>query len=329
MIVDRARWIEHFQGYVVDGCAVGAGRQYFFLLQPDEGDDADDGLPTRLLFADADRAFDAKRFVRGSVDFKTAGLVFDPAGSAFLTIGLAGEVFSYDGQRGRNEAALPMALATSSLRAVVHGLGRVGTSVYAAGWPHKVWRRRGVDAWEVLSSGLPADRLRDTDDIAEALHEKRLRAVAGFGDDDLYVAGDGGEIWQWDGTRWHRRAAQASAAFVAACVAGDRVFLADDTGVVWAGRGDTWTRVSTRPAYPVADMAWFDGRLWCGMANGALDRLEGTRFVSAGAPSAVSPGIHHLDVSPDGSCFVAAGRWGAARYDRAGWQVLFGGTMPR
>ncbi len=325
LMIDRTTWLEHFDGHVVDGCAVGGGRRYFFLLRP-VITDADEA-PVRLVFVDADRPLGAKRFVRGAITFSPAGVVFDPAG-LFLTIGLGGEVFSYDGQRGNNEPAMPMAIARSELRAVVRGLGRVGATVYAVGWPHRVWRRRGVGQWDVLSAGLPADQLRD-DDIVNALREKRLRAVAGFGDADLYAAGDGGEIWHWDGARWRRQATPASVAFVAACAADDRLFLADETGAIWSGRGERWTRLTSAPPFPVVDLAWYRGQLWCGMENGALERLDGSRLVSAEAPSAVSPGIQHLDVAPDGSCLVAAGRWGATRHDASGWQVLVGGTEPQ
>lgn len=328
MIVDRVRWMEHFDGHVVDGVAVADDRRYFFLLLPDEDEETDDGA-TRVVFADAARALDAKRFVRGAVSFKTAGVVFDPASGSFLTLGLGGDVFAYDGQRATNESALPVGLKASDLRAVVHGLGRVGKTLYAAGWPHRVWRRRGANAWDVMDAGFPPDRLRETDDIVEALHEKRLRAIAGLADDELYAVGDGGEIWQWDGRTWRRRGSPVQSALVAACAAVDRVYLADETGVLWVGRGDEWARATDRPPYPVADMAWFDGRLWCGMTNGALQQLQGRRLVTGGAPAAVSPGIHHIDVAPDGSCLVAAGRWGAARYDGSRWQVLVGGTAPR
>lgn len=328
MIVDRTRWAEYLEGYVVEDVAVGDGRRGFFLLEPDVDLDAPDRPPTRLLHVDADRPMDARRFVKGTVDFKTAGLAFSPAGGEFLVIGLAGEVFAYDGARGKNEPSLPMTLDGSDLRAVVHGVDRVGSTVYATGWPNRVWRRRGAGVWDVLSAGLPPARLGPADDVVQALQEKRLRALAGFADDDLYAFGDVGEIWHWDGTRWQRRATPGREAFVAACAAGERVFATDERGAIWSGRGEGWTRVTQPPPYAIADLAWFDGRLWCGMANGPLNRLEGTRLVGAGAPAAVSPGIHRLDVAPDRSRLVAAGRWGATQFDGARWQVLFGGTAP-
>jgi hypothetical protein len=43
----------------------------------------------------------------------------------------------------------------------------------------------------------------------------------------------------------------------------------------------------------------------------------------------VAPGIRHIDVALDGSSLMAAGRWGVARHDASGWQVLIGGTAPR
>ena len=328
MIVDRVRWTESFEGYFVDGCAVQDARRYFFVMPPDRDLDDDDAPPTRLLYVNADRAIDARRFVRGSLNFSSAGLVFSPQGGEFVAIGLGGEVFSYDGDRGKNEAELPMVLPTTDLRAVVHGVGRVGGTVYATGWPHRVWKRRGAGAWDTLTAGLPPARLGPSADIVTALHENRLRAIAGFDDDDLYAVGDGGEIWQWVGARWRRRAAPCKEAFLAASAAYDRVFLADETGALWTGRSERWTRVTGPQPYPITDLAWFAGRLWCGFANGALKRLEGARVAGAGAPSAVSPGIHHLDVAPDGSCLVAAGRWGAALHDGARWRVLFGGTAP-
>lgn len=329
MIVDRTRWLEYFDGYFVDGCAVKDAQRLFFLMQPDVDQDADPLPPARLLYARADRPVDQKRFVRGHVDFVPAGLAFAPHSDAFVIVGNRGEVFSYDGSSGNNEPDLPTTITGSDLRAAVHGLGRVGRTLYVVGWPRRVWRRRSGGGWDQLSAGLPAaEHLGPSDDVTKALFAQRLRAVAGFSDDDLYVAGDAGEIWRWDGSLWRRQAVLKADALVAACAADDRIFIADATGALWSGRGERWTRVTEASPYPIADLAWFGGRLWCGMQNGALDRLDGARLTSADAPSEVSPGIQHLDVAPDGSCLVAAGRWGAALHDGTRWRTLFGATAP-
>ncbi len=329
LIVDRARWQEYFDGYFVDGCAAMNDHEWFFLLRWEEDDDSDDPLPIRLLFVDARRALSERRFVRGSVNFSAMGVVSAPSSGDFVVVGQDAHAFRYDGSRGSTEVELPAAIPGSDLRAVVHAAGRIGSVAWAAGWPRRVWRRRAPGEWEIVSAGLPAPQhLGASDDIVKAAFSQRFRALAGFDERDVYVGGDEGELWHWDGVAWSRRAIAATTEFTAACAADDRVFLADATGALWVGRDREWSRLTDPAPYPIVDLAWFAGQLWCGHQTGGLDRLEGKRLVASGAPSEASPGLQHLDVAADGSCLLAAGRGGAALYDGRSWRALFGRAAP-
>lgn len=329
MIVDRARWTSFFDGYAAVDCAVMDPARIFFVLDPDGGDGAEDA-GTRLLFARLGRAMDDRRFVVNRPGFAVSGIAFGPERTEFVATSLAGDVFRYDAATAVVESGIPRRIPGSDLGAVVHGVTRVGGALYAFGWPHRVWRRNGPDAWTPLAAGLPAPpSLQTSAQQVEAIYSRRFRAVAGFGADDLYAVGDAGEVWHWSGARWTRRPFPSDEPLVAACAAGGRLFVAGQSGTLWAGRQARWTSVHDSAPYPFEDLAWFADRLWCGASNGALHVLEGDRLVSAGAPAAVSPGINHLDVAPDGSGLVVAGRGGAALHDGATWRVLFGATAPR
>jgi len=71
----------------------------------------------------------------------------------------------------------------------------VGTRVIAVGMQRQVYVRSETGQWSAARAGLPPFGEGDT---------SGFEAVAAVSPTEVYAAGWGGEIWRFDGARWHR-----------------------------------------------------------------------------------------------------------------------------
>ncbi|UXY13674.1 hypothetical protein N8I74_10095 [Chitiniphilus purpureus] len=74
---------------------------------------------------------------------------------------------------------------------------------------------------------------------------------------------------------------------------------------------------------PFKDMAWFDGRLWCGSDYGLWVLQDGKLINPPDQPAAVRNACGVIDVSPDGKVMLTASPHGASLYDGRTWTLLF------
>ncbi len=329
MILDREHWERYCAGYTVYDCAfIDAVRTCFVMVEDTDSPHRDPLPRTRFLLARADKPRDQKRFALSEFgNFGFTEVAFGPAANELVAVDTGQQVFSYDRARAGQEVDIPRAIPSTTFLATTRKVVRVGKSIYAMGWPRRVYRRTGFENWALLNNGMPLPRRltsSNEDDLVEALTSYRLNDLAGFSEKDMYVVGDAGEVWHFDGTRWSRCAFPTNQRLcTVACGADDKVYVTTQTGSVWAGRGNVWKLVvDVENSLPFRDSAWFAGKLWCGSDYG-LWTVEGDELVRADIPSEIFLVSGRIDISPDGRYMLTAGSRGAALFDGTRWELLF------
>ncbi len=116
----------------------------------------------------------------------------------------------------------------------IRGLKRVGERLYAVGMSRQAYVREGK-VW----SRIDADILCKAGEIAG------LNDVDGFSDTEVYAAGLNGEIWRFDGSRWHSVPSPTNVQLNGVRRCGDAIYIAGGSGVLLRGRHDAFAVVGT------------------------------------------------------------------------------------
>jgi hypothetical protein len=146
-------------------------------------------------------------------------------------------------------------------RGPVRGIRRIGSHIYAVGMDRQAYRREGSSSWQ--SFGPPGWREQGRP-APSAAQVTGFEAVDGFSESDVYAVGWRGEIWHWDGKKWHQLPSPTNLVLVDVCCAGDgTVYACGREGLLLKGRDQTWEVVEP-PGTPqdLWGLAWFDGRLY-------------------------------------------------------------------
>jgi hypothetical protein len=112
----------------------------------------------------------------------------------------------------------------------------IGSSVIAVGMQRQVYVRSEAGQWSEARAGLPPLGEGET---------SGFEAVAAVSPTEVYAAGWGGEIWRFDGTRWHRIDSPTNRIITGLGVddAG-LVYGCGRTGLLLSGRADQWQVLS-------------------------------------------------------------------------------------
>jgi hypothetical protein len=122
----------------------------------------------------------------------------------------------------------------------------VGNQVMAVGMQRQVYLRSESGQWSEARAGLPPLGQGET---------SGFEAVVAVQPGEVYAAGWDGEIWRFDGRRWHPVDSPTNRIITALCVdpASGTVFGCGRTGLLLSGRGDAW---QTLPELRCPDDLW-------------------------------------------------------------------------
>lgn len=185
----------------------------------------------------------------------------------------------------------------------------IGGLVHACGMNRQVYRRVERDRWTSLFQ-VPDERR----EVAG------FEAIDGYGADEIYAAGWNGEIWEFDGRRWHARETGTNLTVVDVCCAGDGTVYALCHGrTLLAGRHDQWRIVPLDLPVDLWSLAWYGEALHaCSMRDPFVFREGG--FVPMPAAPERPETLQTLRVSPHG--LVTIGPRHVCRYDGNAWTRL-------
>lgn len=138
---------------------------------------------------------------------------------------------------------------------------------FATGLDRGVYKRTGINQWEAFDpTGLPPIPT----EFNSSLESAELTYALGFNDLDgpheqlLYAVGGKGDVWRYDGKRWHQCDFPSNEQLNTVTVAPDgTVYISGEGGSLWIGAGDAW-KLAARGESSVLfnDSVWFNGQLW-------------------------------------------------------------------
>ncbi len=321
-LIDQERFGRFISGFAVFDCAIGfADERYAFLLVEYTSSPHRDPLPaTRLLFSRLDRPLERRFYHLTASHLGFTRIAYHEVGAPeFVAVDTAGDVVSYSDATDGLEARIPSDVSETRSGAYADVV-RAGAHLYAVGGPRRIMRRVGT-RWEEFSRGIPV-----TDDILNSVNVLQyiFRGLSAFSERDMYAVGGAGEVWRYDGARWHQCGFPSNELLYNVCCAADgKVYIGGNHGSLWVGRGDKWKRLAADDfSVSWKDLAFFAGKLWLGSDYGLWELRDGA-IIRAEVPEDVLACSGALDVNVEGTVLLTAGGNGACRFDGHAWEVLF------
>ncbi|MFZ6674194.1 hypothetical protein [Undibacterium sp. Xuan67W] len=333
-LFDKKHFIQLLRGYTIYDCAINNKDRYCFLLV-EEADNRDTLPRTRFVIVLADNPMEERFgwYETGDLTFTTFVRGINPP--EYVGVDTRSNVYSSNAQRKGEEKSIDQVIDMRTHQGgagIVRKVVRAAGQVYALGNYRKIYRRIGMEQWiELGQEGkgvpVPAD-IETGKSYSQGLG---FRDMSAFSADDMYAVGGDGDVWRFDGNKWHNCPIPTNADLRTVCCAGDgQVYITEMNGSVWAGRADKWKRIvvaDIAPGYQPVDAVWFNQRLYLGGQEGlwTIDiknkSLVPLDEVESDAPNATNGG--RLDLSPDGKYLLTAGPHGACLNDGTGWKRLF------
>ncbi len=152
-----------------------------------------------------------------------------------VVLGRDGPVYSVSGSVEREEIIESQGTGPE-IRGPMRALGLVDGDVYAVGMGRQVYRRDENGGWILFERGLPDER-----PVGKVLG---FNALDGFSRQELIVVGWGGEIWEFDGTKWREVSSPTNAALFDVCCTSDgRAFACGQAGALLVRDEVGWSSV--------------------------------------------------------------------------------------
>jgi hypothetical protein len=141
-------------------------------------------------------------------------------------------------------------------------VSEIGGKAYAVGLRGMVYRLDNFTKWTRIDESLSS--------------EFDPQAAHGFDDSQIYAAGFGGQLWQFDGRKWIRRELPTNVNLTSVKCAGDgMVYVAGHKGILICGRNHAWKMIDHGAmTADVWGLEWFQERLYLSTMTKVF-RLEG------------------------------------------------------
>lgn len=335
-IFNEPTWEKYLEGYTIYDCAI--FRQHGFCLVLVERKENRDILPrTRFLTVIYDKPISVGSLPMvevGDFSFTTIASGVNPP--EYVAVDTSSHVYSANAQRKDVEMNIDEVVDMSTVKgatAIVRRVVRAAGHIYALGSYRTIYRRNGIDRWTELRAegrGVPLPPDIETGNYVSA--NLGFKDMSAFNENDMYAVGGDGDVWRFDGAKWHHCPFPTNSRLeTVACGEDGKVYISDMKGCVWAGRENRWTQVAEAEfawgSQPI-DSAWFKGRLYLGSQDGLYTLGAKKDIVALEGVDSDAPGMGNcgrVDVSPDGQFLLTAGSFGATLYDGTTWTKLFSG----
>ena len=225
----------------------------------------------------------------------------------------------------------------------------IGSAIYFAGTPRKLFKRHAPGKWKDLTSRENHPQMFADVEVAEAEKDEDgfveielgFNAVDGFAEDDIYAGGEQGDCWHYDGENWRALDLPSNTDIESICCAPDgQVYIGASQGTLIKGRldaatGEHWEIIPFAESPSEEDfrsMAWFKDQLWLAGWQGTY-RLEIEKGQPIVKPYAFPAGGAQ-QISFNGgvcSCDEALMVWGESQvmlYDGEQWEDFLISAIP-
>lgn len=197
-----------------------------------------------------------------------SGTVCHVPAERYLALGTDGSVHASGGGEVKEEASIAGCGVDPRKRGPLREIrGIANGRAYAVGTCRQAYVRDGEGQWRCIDPSAQGGDVPITDTSFES--------IDGFNEQEIYVVGWEGEIWQYDGDRFTRRASPTDLALhKVRCPADGHAYACGQLGTLLRGRNDRWEVIEhggTRE--DLWGMEFFDGHLYVSSSR-AVYRLE-------------------------------------------------------
>lgn len=185
-----------------------------------------------------------------------------------LTLCVGGEIHSA-GPDGQSITSLSTNGEEPVERGVLRDIRVVGDDVYVVGLGRQVFRRQGDGPW--IRIDFDVIQSKGSEEIAG------FESVDGFGSNEVYAVGMGGDIWLFDSQVWRKIDGATNLILSKVLCAPDgKVYIGGQLGTLIEGRGAAWQLIGLEfTTETIWDLAWFDGALWISTIAGLYRYFRG------------------------------------------------------
>lgn len=172
----------------------------------------------------------------------------------------------------------------------------------------QVYKRVDEKKWQAMNAAAPTG----SDAVG-------FEAIDGYSEDEIYTVGWNGEIWQFDGKKWHDRSTPTNLVLTCVCCTPKTVYVGGQKGTLLRGRGDAWELIDFKEQVDVDiwDLCWFNDKLYVATITGLYtlkgNSLEDVDFGEGGTPMCYS-------LSTAEGVLWSVGRDDVASFDGKKWQ---------
>jgi hypothetical protein len=191
-----------------------------------------------------------------------AGTVCHVPNERYLALGVNGEVRRMGGGEQGDEH-IPVRAPMRSIRGIARGYA------CAVGTDRQVYLRQGNGQWNCIDASARWGGGTDEETVT-------FRSVDGFGANEIYVVGDCGEIWRYDGHRFHPvLSGTESDLYQVRCADDGWVYVCGADGTLLCGRGEHFKRIASGQVRDtLSGLESFDGKMFLA-TDSALFLLDG------------------------------------------------------
>jgi hypothetical protein len=324
--VREDKWNRSFNGWHITACSIRTKDLiHLFVRKAHEDDELDEMSEGDI----ACRSIQVRRHLEPA-DQRTAheglsGFLYPMVGSCTrpigqdLVISLSSDAFaSGSGSSGMEKAASRNGSGITPTRLV-----NVDGYIYSTGLGRGVYKRSDINIWQAIDRGLPAlkTHFRGAWESTEQTISLGFHDLDGPNEQLLYAVGGKGDVWRYDGKRWHQCDFPSNERLRTVTVAPDgMVYITGEGGSLWIGKEDSWRLAAKRSASDFFnDSVWFDGKLWL-CSDYQLKVWNGEELVRPEHDGDVIPYTGRMDAR-DGLLLIAGGSY-AHCFDGRQWQCL-------
>ncbi len=126
---------------------------------------------------------------------------------------------------------------------------------WSVGMGRRIYKRADTGQWDKVDAGFP---------VIESDTDQGFSDLDAFSDQDIYAVGGQGDVWRYDGHKWNMCGFPSNEQLsTVVCAPDGNVYIGGEGGNIWVGRKNTWQRVYEGQATILwNEMRWFEGKLW-------------------------------------------------------------------
>ncbi|WP_164975111.1 hypothetical protein [Salmonella enterica] len=126
---------------------------------------------------------------------------------------------------------------------------------WSVGMGRKIYKRTDTGRWNKVDAGFP---------VIESDTDQGFVDLDAFSEQDMYAVGGQGDVWRYDGHQWNMCGFPSNEQLsTVVCAPDGQVYIGGEGGNLWAGRENTWKRVyEGQSAILWNEMRWFENKLW-------------------------------------------------------------------